>query len=101
MKFAKNFSVMLIAAAMFLTGSTAFNAFAQDAKTVVPIREVLVSQMGKRVAVRLNGDADIEGTVTAVGADTVLLTKVSGKDFYDSVLSISRISAVTYKARDK
>ena len=101
MKLAKTSPVMLFAAVALLTSTAAFNAFAQDAKTVAPIREVLVSQMGKRVAVRLNGDADIEGTVTAVGTDTVLLTKVSGKDFYDSVLSISKISAVTYKARDK
>ena len=101
MKFSTAIPALLLAAAAIVLNVVPVNAFAQDTKTVAPIRDVLISQMGKRVAVRLNGDADIEGTVASVGADTVLLTKVSGKDFYDSVLSIGKISAVTYKARDK
>ena len=101
MKLSTFIPALLVSAAAIVTTAVAINAFAEDAKTVAPIRDVLISQMGKRVAVRLNGDADIEGTVSSVGADTVLLTKVSGKDFYDSVLGIGKISAVTYKARDK
>ncbi len=70
-----------------------------DTKTVAPMRELLLSHVGKRVAIRLNGDTDIEGTVTAVGADTVHLSKLSGKDFYDAIVSIGKINAVIYKAR--
>ncbi len=73
---------------------------AQDAKVAAPasIREALTGQIGKRVAVRVESQ-DIEGTVAAVSGDTVLLTKIAGKDFYDSVVAIAKISAVTYKAR--
>ncbi len=73
---------------------------AQDAKAVAPasIREALNSQIGKRVAVRVESQ-DIEGTVAAVSGETVLLTKIAGKDYFDSVVAISKISAVTYKAR--
>jgi hypothetical protein len=70
-----------------------------ETKTVATMREVLLSQTGKRVAVRLNGDQDIEGTVISVGVDTVLLSKVTGKDYYDAVISISKIGAILYKAR--
>ncbi|MEP7155434.1 MAG: hypothetical protein ABI905_06650 [Betaproteobacteria bacterium] len=101
MKLATAIPALLVSTAAIVTTAVALNAFAEDAKTVGPVRDVLIGQMGKRVAVRLNGDADIEGTVASVGADSVLLTKVSGKDFYDSVLIISKISAVTFKARDK
>jgi hypothetical protein len=73
--------------------------FAQDAKAAPQVREVLMSNVGKRVALRLSGDQDIEGTVTSVGADTVVVAKLTGKDFYDAVIVISKISAVTYKAR--
>ncbi len=91
----------VLAAALLATALAApiAPAGAQDAKPVAPsVREVLTSNIGKRVAVRLESQ-DIEGTVAAVGTDTVLLTKISGKDFYDSVVLIARISAVTYKAR--
>jgi len=76
-----------------------FAAYADEAKPVAqPVREVLTGNIGKRVAVRIESQ-DIEGTVAAVGADTVLLTRISGKDFYDSVVVIAKISAITYKAR--
>lgn len=101
MKPTSAFSALLLIACL-----GAFNplaAIAQDAKTdakaVAPIRELLLSHVGKRVAIRLNGDSDIEGTVTAVGADTVHISKLSGKDFYDAVISIGKINAVMYKAR--
>ena len=91
-----------IAAALFaaMLGAAIPNAaIAQDAKPVAAtVRDVLSSNIGKRVAVRIESQ-DIEGTVAAVGAETVLLTKISGKDFFDSVVVIAKISAVTYKAR--
>ncbi|MBI3715017.1 MAG: hypothetical protein HY255_03355 [Betaproteobacteria bacterium] len=89
-------TVLLIAV---LCAATPLIAIAQDAKPVAAsVREVLTSNIGKRVAVRIESQ-DIEGTVAAVGTDTVLLTKISGKDFFDSVVVIAKISAVTYKAR--
>jgi hypothetical protein len=101
MKFTATLPAMLLAAVLgaslpLLAGAEEART---DAKTVAPLRDVLLSQMGKRVAVRLYGDQDIEGTVTAVGADTVQLSKLAGKDFYDAVISIGKINAIIYKAR--
>ncbi|MCY7389208.1 MAG: hypothetical protein LH481_14340 [Burkholderiales bacterium] len=91
------FPTVLLVALLGIAAPTI--AIAQETKTVAPMRDVLLSNVGKRVALRLSGDQDIEGTVVAVGADTVLLSKLSGKDFYDAVIVISKVSAVSYKAR--
>ena len=98
MKPAAPFTALLLAA--FLGAAAPMGAIAQDVKAVAPasVREALTSQIGKRVTVRVESQ-DIEGTVAAVSAETVLLTKISGKDFYDSVVAIGKIGAVTYKAR--
>jgi hypothetical protein len=89
--------------AFMLGASVPLAAIAQDTKaevkTVAPMRDVLMANIGKRVAVRVGGDQEIDGTVTAVGASTVQLSKLAGKDFYDAVVNINSISAVVYKAR--
>lgn len=82
-----------------LSASVPATLSAQEVKAAAPLRDMLLSNVGKRVALRLGGDQDIEGTVSSVGADTVLITKLAGKDFYDSLIVINKISAVTYKAR--
>ena len=56
---------------------------------------------GKRVALRLASGEEIEGTVTIVGNFLVHISKLSGKEFYDAVVSIDKISAVRMKMRDK
>jgi ABC-type phosphate/phosphonate transport system substrate-binding protein len=78
-------------------------ALAEDAKTEtkapVTIREALQANVGKRVLLRLQAGEDIDGTVVAVTAGTVHIARLTGKDFYDAVVSLDKISAVIFKAR--
>lgn len=67
--------------------------------TAATVRDVLAEQAGKRVIVRLESGENLEGTVTKVGDSVVHLAKLSGRDFYDAVVRIDRISAVLFRVR--
>ncbi len=86
----------LSAVLLFATLNVAVPAIAaaQEIKAAVSVRDVLLNSVGKRVALRVGGDQDIEGTVSSVGVDTVMITKLTGKDFYDSVIVIIDISLI-------
>lgn len=65
------------------------------------IREILFDNVGKRVSVRIDSGEELTGSVTRVGDQLVHIARLSGKDFYDAVIRIDRISAVVFKAREK
>jgi len=50
---------------------------------------------------RLESGEEIEGTVTMVGNALVQISRLAGKDFYDAVVSMDKISAVRMKMRDR
>ncbi len=88
-------SVLLLASAV--------GVYAEEKKMVLNasggIREVLTANIGKRVSVKTDGGEAMEGSVLMVGLQLVHLEKLSGKDFYDAVVKIDRISSVTLKMR--
>ncbi len=65
----------------------------------IGIRENLLANVGKRVAIRVTSGDPIEGTIVKVGDQSVHLAKLSGKDFYDAIVRIDRIEAIFFKAR--
>lgn len=64
------------------------------------MKEILASYEGKRVAIRLDGGEELEGTVTRVGDQLVHFSKLSKRDFYDAVIRIDKITAVIFRARN-
>ena len=88
-------SVLLLASAV--------GVYAEEKKMVLNasdgIREVLTANIGKRVSVKTDGGEAMEGSVLMVGLQFVHLEKLSGKDFYDAVVKIDRISSITLKVR--
>jgi hypothetical protein len=44
---------------------------------------------------------EVEGTVTSVGKELVHVSRLSGKEFYDAVISLDKITAIRMKMRDK
>ena len=72
-----------------------------ELKASTTMREVLWENTGKRVALRLASGEEIEGTVTMVGNSLVHISKLAGKEFYDAVVNIDKVSAVRMKMRDK
>lgn len=65
----------------------------------VTIKDILLENIGKRLILRLETGENLEGTVSKVGDSVVHIAKLSGKDFYDAVVRIDRISAVIFKVR--
>lgn len=97
----------LAVAALLALSTTvpAVGVLAEDAafslKAGATMREVLAEHTGKKVALRLESGDEIEGTVTMVGNALLHLSRLSGKEFYDAVVSIDKINAVRIKAREK
>jgi len=72
-----------------------------ELKAGTTMKEVLAENTGKRVAIRLGAGEEIEGTVTMVGTTLVHISRLAGKEFYDAVVGIDKVSAVRIKVRDK
>jgi hypothetical protein len=80
------------------------NVFAGDQKyelksAAATVKDVLAENINKRVIVRMDTGDTLEGTVSKVGDSLVHISKLSGKDFYDAVVRIDKISAVLLKIR--
>jgi hypothetical protein len=99
----KNF----LCAALLVAGSLALyvpTAFADEQKyelksAAATVRDVLAENTGKRVIVRMDTGENLEGTVSKVGDSLVHISKISGRDFYDAVVRVDKISAVLFKVR--
>lgn len=65
------------------------------------VKDVLVENTGKRVTVQMDNGQSLEGTVVKVGDHAVHIARLAGREFYDAVVSINRISAVIVRARSK
>jgi hypothetical protein len=63
------------------------------------VREVLTANIGKRVAVRTDAGETLEGSVSTVGTQLVRLERLTGKDFYDALVRIDKISSLTLRVR--
>ncbi|HYB42473.1 MAG TPA: hypothetical protein VEL75_11920 [Candidatus Methylomirabilis sp.] len=79
------------------------SASGQDAKLEVKntdtVRTILERQIGKRVAVVLTTGPELAGVVTTVGDKVVLLSELSGREFYDAVVNLEQIGAVIIRTR--
>lgn len=65
------------------------------------IRVNLEKCSGERVTVSLIGGGELQGVVSKVGMTTLYLTELTGKEFFDAVVRLEHVSAVTMKMRNK
>jgi hypothetical protein len=56
---------------------------------------------GERITVSLIGGGEFQGIVSRVGATTLYITELTGREFFDAVVRLDHISAVTVKMRNK
>jgi len=70
-----------------------------ELKASTTMKELLTGLTGKRVAVRLDSGEQVEGTVTSVGNSLAHISKLSGKEYYDAVVSMEKVSAIIVRAR--
>jgi hypothetical protein len=78
-------------------------SFAQDAKFEMNaqfgMKEALLSQTGKRITVKTDSGETLEGTVIKVGDQLLHISKLAGKDFYDAVIRLDKITSVVLRVR--
>lgn len=72
-----------------------------ELKPSAGMNEVLTENVGKRVTFRLGSGEEIEGTVVQVGKSLVHVSRISGKEYYDAVISIDKVSAIRMRVREK
>lgn len=65
------------------------------------VRHTLEQQQGKRVKIKLVSGQDLEGKVGKVGTQAVVLTELTGMEFFDATVRVDQVAAVIVKARSK
>jgi len=63
------------------------------------VKSVLERHVGRVVRLRLQSGEELTGTVTKVGDTMVQLSELAGREFFDAVIPIDRISAVILRTR--
>ena len=63
------------------------------------IRSILTAHQGKRVTVKLHSGSEMTGKVGEVNNAIIHLMELSGKEYFDAVVSIGNIEAVVIRAK--
>ena len=63
------------------------------------IKEVLIKYTGKRVSVTLDSGAVFEGILTKVGDHLVHISRLRGKEYFDAMIRVDKISSVVIRAK--
>jgi len=65
------------------------------------LQSFLETQKGKKVTVRLSGGEELTGTVTTVTKELLHLGKLSGKEYFDAIIDIPKISAMVIRTKEQ
>ncbi|MBX3235828.1 MAG: hypothetical protein KF814_06730 [Nitrospiraceae bacterium] len=65
-----------------------------DANSPDAIRQTLDQQQGKRVKVKLVSGQDLDGKVAKVGTHVLVLSELSGMEFFDATVRLDQVAAV-------
>ena len=72
-----------------------------DLNSPESIRLNLEKFLGERVTVSLIGGGELQGVVSKVGTTALYITELTGKEFFDALVRLDHVSAVTVKMRNK
>jgi hypothetical protein len=64
------------------------------------IESMLAAQQGKKVTLKLGPNDELSGTVKAVTKDVVLLSELTGREFFDAVVDLKSVKAVIVRVRN-
>jgi hypothetical protein len=96
---------MLVVGAVLLTAIHLPLARAQDAKLEVrdadTVKAVLERHVGKRVGLVMAGGPEMTGVVVKVAGNVVHLSELAGREFFDAVVALDRVSAVVVRVRTR
>jgi len=93
--------VMAAVMVVFSVSLAAAEEVKLDIKAASTIRDVLNDHVGKKVALRLEAGEEIEGVVVMVGNSVVHMTRLTGKEYFDSVVRIDTIAAVRIRVKER
>ena len=65
------------------------------------IRDALKSREGKSITLVLNSGTELTGKLGEVTKESVRLTELSGKEFFDATVELDAVAAVVYRVRDR
>ena len=65
------------------------------------VKTVLERHVGKRVSVVLSTGQELSGTVSKVTRDALHLSELTGREFFDAVVPLDKISAVVIRVRSR
>ncbi|MCO6432548.1 MAG: hypothetical protein J5J00_16970 [Deltaproteobacteria bacterium] len=101
MKFIFTFTSLFAAVLLPLTNSPTyaenvpFTAAGDNA-----VKSNLEKLVGKKVILKVANGDELSGTVKEVGTESVVISQLTGKEFYDALVKIDQIAAVIARARD-
>jgi hypothetical protein len=88
-----------------MTGAAVTRADGQDSQIDLnaanAMRLALDERVGQRIRLKLVSGQDIEGQVARVGSQAVVLTQLTGLEFYDGTVRLDQIAAVIVRVRGK
>lgn len=97
----KSTGLLLIAALALSTVGFGTVVSAEETKTPAPFAEsvkgALEASVGRVVTLQLSSGQEITGTVTKVGDHAVQISRLAGRDFYDALVVLDKVSAVLFK----
>lgn len=64
------------------------------------IQKILEERKGKQVTLRLINGEEMSGKVRSITKELVLLGELSGRDYYDGIIDIGKISALIIRVKD-
>lgn len=92
--------LMVTLALMFMLGWGTVGSAGEPAfKAGETLHKVLEDQMGKRVTVRLLAGEELTGKVKNVSKELVHLGELAGKEYYDAVVDMNKVSAVIVRVK--
>lgn len=72
-----------------------------DLNSPEAIRHTLEQQTGKRVKLKLQSGQELEGKVSKVGSHVVVVSELSGMEFFDATVRVDQVAAVIVRVRTK
>jgi len=65
----------------------------------IGIKEALIQFTGKRVSVTLDSGTAYEGILTKVGDHLVHISRLTGKEYFDALIRIEKISGLVVRTK--
>lgn len=92
--------MVVIMLVIFMAFSQAASAAEISIKSGDTVQKVLEEHKGKRVTVRTQGSDELTGKVKMVTKELLHLGELTGRDYFDAIIEINRISAVIVRVKE-